>query len=282
MIIKAPAKINLGLDVLNLRPDHYHNINIVSIPLELHDSLEIEEYPERYGTFLTSDDNSLMCDESNLVYIAYRKMKHEFGFHSGFRIKIYKRIPMEAGLAGGSADAAALINGLIKMKKLQVSEEQKIAIASSIGSDVPYCLYNRPTQVQGMGEKLTFIKAKKNYHVLIIKPEQGLSTKEVYHQSDLMEKDHPDIPTLIAGLEHGDDKRVLKGMGNALQKAATYLLPEVQSIIDDLHASGLDMVMMSGSGSAVFALSDDEKKLEELKKKYDSSSAYVYLTKTAY
>jgi 4-diphosphocytidyl-2-C-methyl-D-erythritol kinase len=281
MIIKAPAKINLGLDVLAKREDGYHDIDLVSVPLELHDSIEMEVFPERFGTYLTSDDNTLLCDESNLVYVAYRTMKHIFGFRSGMRIKIYKRIPMEAGLAGGSADAAAVINGLIQMKKLSVSEEQKIEIARSIGSDVPYCLYNRPCRVQGTGEKLSFLNVRKFYHVLIVKPEQGLSTKEVYKESDSCELEHPDLKSLISGLADGNEKKILKGMGNALQKPAIRLLPEVQSVIDDLKSRGLDTVMMSGSGSAVFALSEDEEKLKKIRNEYEDSPYYVYLTKMA-
>jgi 4-diphosphocytidyl-2-C-methyl-D-erythritol kinase len=282
MIVKAQAKINLALDVLGLRPDGFHNIDIVSVPLELHDSIEIEEYPERFGTYLTSDDTSLMCDESNLVYIAYRAMKKAFGLHSGFRIKIYKKIPMESGLAGGSADAAAVINGLAKMKKLQISDQQKIEISKSIGSDVAYCLFNRPTHIEGIGEKLTFINAKKNYSVLIVKPEQGLSTKEVYKISDTMEKDHPDIKLLIKGLETGNDQLVAQGMKNALQKTSVYMLPEIGKIIDGLKSKGLNMVMMSGSGSSVYALSDDDKKLEQIGHEFDDDTHNVWITKTAF
>jgi 4-diphosphocytidyl-2-C-methyl-D-erythritol kinase len=281
MIFKAPAKINLALDVLDLRPDGYHDIDIVSLPLELHDSIEIEEYPERFGTYLTSDDNSLMCDESNLVYVAYRAMKKNFGLHSGFRIKIYKKIPMESGLGGGSADAAAVIDGLDKMKKLNAADQQKIDIAKAIGSDVPFCLYNRPCRVQGMGEKLTFFTCKKNYFVLVIKPEQGLSTKEVYKLCDSYEKSKPDIPNLIKGLMAGDDKLVAASMKNGLQITATHMLGEIGSLIERLKAKGLNMVMMSGSGSAVYALSNDEEQLKQLAREFDDDTHYVWVTKTA-
>lgn len=281
MIIKAPAKINLAIDVKDLRPDGYHNIDIVSLPLELHDSIEIEDYPERYGTYLTSDDTSLLCDESNLVYVAYRAIKKAFGLHSGFRIKIYKKIPMESGMAGGSADAAAVINGLCKLKHLNATDQQKIDIAKLIGSDVPYCLYNRPSRIEGMGEKLTFINMHRNFHVLIIKPEQGLSTKEVYKFSDSYEKDVPDIPQLIKGLEKNNDALIKANMLNGLQKTAIHMLPEVGNLIDSLKKDGLEFVMMSGSGSAVYALCEDEDKLRRLAAKYDDDNHMVWVTKTA-
>jgi 4-diphosphocytidyl-2-C-methyl-D-erythritol kinase len=282
MIFRAPAKINLALDVLDLRQDGYHNIDIVSVPLELHDSLEVEEYPERFGTYLTSDDISLICDESNLVYQAYRAMKKACGLHSGFRIKIYKKIPMEAGLAGGSADAASIINGLNAMKKSNLSDKAKIELAKAIGSDVPYCLFNKPCRVRGMGEQLDIIPGvTKTWGVLIVKPEQGLSTKVVYKASDTMEKDKPNIPNLIKGLQTGNDDLIAASMGNGLQKTAVSLLPEIGDLIQRMKAAGLKMVMMSGSGSSVFALDEDVKKLERIAKTFDDDTHSVFVTKTA-
>jgi 4-diphosphocytidyl-2-C-methyl-D-erythritol kinase len=282
MIFKAPAKINLALDVLDLRPDGYHNIDIVSLPLELHDSLEVEEYPERFGTYLTSDDTSLLCDESNLVYQAYRAMKKAIGLHSGFRIKIYKKIPMEAGLAGGSADAASIINGLNLMKKANMSDAAKIEIAKQIGSDVPYCLFNKPSRIRGMGEQIEIINnVKKTWGVLIVKPEQGLSTKEVYKRCDGMDKDRPNIPGLIKGLQTGNDDQIAKCMGNGLQKTSISLLPEIGNIIQRMKDMGLNMVMMSGSGSSVFALNEDYKRLERISREFDDDTHDVYVTKTA-
>jgi 4-diphosphocytidyl-2C-methyl-D-erythritol kinase len=125
------------------------------------------------------------------------------------------------------------------------------------------------------------LNVRKFYHVLIVKPEQGLSTKEVYKESDSCELEHPDLKSLISGLADGNEKKILKGMGNALQKPAIRLLPEVQSVIDDLKSRGLDAVMMSGSGSAVFALSEDEEKLKKIRNEYEDSPYYVYLTKMA-
>jgi 4-diphosphocytidyl-2C-methyl-D-erythritol kinase len=281
MIIQAPAKINLALDVLNKREDGYHNIDIVTLPLKLHDIIEIVEGRENTTTHLTSDDLSLACDETNLVYKAYRAVKKIYQFNSGFRIKIYKRIPTEAGLAGGSADAAAVINGLSKLKKLNITDQEKIEIGKNIGSDVPYCIFNKPCRIRGMGEQLSFIKVKKEYHVLIIKPEEGLSTGDVYKEADIIKGQRPDIENLIKGLEEGDDELIAKSMANALQKAAIHLVPRVKNLLDELRNEGLKMVMMSGSGSAIYALSNDKKKLEQLYKKYDAiDDVFPYLTKT--
>lgn len=279
-VVKAHAKINLAINVLDKRDDGYHNIDLVSLPLELHDNIEFEAYPKKYGTYVTCDDASIICDESNLVYKAYRLMKHEFGFDSGMRIKIYKNIPVEAGLGGGSADAGAIINGICNEYKLDVSNQKKIDLGIQIGSDVPYCIFNKPARVQSRGEKLTFINVKKNYYVLLVQPNQGLSTKGVYEVSDKLEKKFSNVDELVKGLELGDDALIEKNMVNGLQNAAIYILPEIQNIIDKLHALNFKKVMMSGSGSSVFALSEDFNKIKKAAKEFDETLFSIWITKT--
>ncbi len=279
-IIKAPSKINLAIDVLNKREDGYHDIDIVTLPLQLHDCLELEVFPAKYGTFLTCDDNSIICDESNLVYKAYRLMKKKYKFDSGMRIKIYKNIPVEAGLGGGSADAAALINGLNKIFKLKMTDQEKIDIAIQIGSDVPYCLFNRPARMRYKGDQLDFIDVKKNWAVLLIQPDQGLSTGGVYKVSDTIKGDKPDIEKLIEGLKLGDDKLIQENMKNGLQNASISILPEIKILIDKLKEEGLTKVMMSGSGSTVFALDEDVKKLKKIAKKFEDEHHSVWISKT--
>lgn len=278
--VKAYAKINLAIDVLDKREDGYHNIDIVTLPLELHDLIEIELFPKKYGTYLTCDDSSIICDESNLVYKAYRLMKKTYNLDSGVRIKIYKNIPVEAGLGGGSADAAAIINGLVKTHKLKVTDEELINLGIQIGSDVPYCIFNKPSRLQGIGEKLTFLDVKKNWSVLLIQPNEGLSTAGVYKVSDSMNKDHPNIEKLIEGLQTNNDTLIDENMGNGLQNAAISILPEIGVIIDKLKSLGLKKVLMSGSGSTVFALDEDEKKIKKIAKQFDDDNHSVWVTKT--
>ncbi len=280
IIEKAYSKINLAIDVLNKREDGYHDIDIVTLPLELHDILELEVYPKKYGTFVTCDDNSIICDESNLVYKAYRLMKQKYKFESGIRIKIHKNIPIEAGLGGGSADAAALINGINKIYKLKMTDQEKIDIAIQIGSDVPYCLFNKPARMRLKGDKLDFIKVKKNWSVLLIQPDQGLSTGGVYKVADTIKGDKPNIEELIKGLELGDDQIIENNMVNGLQKAAISVLDEVENIINRLKELGLTKVMMSGSGSTVFALDSDVKKLKKIAKMFDDDHHQVWISKT--
>ena len=154
MIIKAQAKLNLAIDLIGKRNDGYHDIDMISIPLELHDCLEIDEISFGNETFITADDVSLVCDKSNTVHKAFNIMKERYDIKKPYRIQIYKNIPTQAGLAGGSADAACLINGLNYSKKLNVSKEELAKIGLEIGADVPYCIYNVPARVQGIGDKI--------------------------------------------------------------------------------------------------------------------------------
>ena len=180
MIVKAYAKINLALKVKGKNKDGYHDLDMIMLPLELHDSIDISLLPDIYETYVTCDDFSLETGEYNLCSIAVRKMKEKFKINKSFRIHIHKNIPIGAGLGGGSANAAAVIRAIKDLLKLHISEEDELSIAKSIGADVPFCLYNIPSRSEGIGEKLTPIIVKKDYYVLIIKPKRGLSTKEVY------------------------------------------------------------------------------------------------------
>ena len=169
MIVRALAKINLAIDIKKKREDGYHEIDMVTIPLKLHDSLEITPFPSysHFETYLYCDDPTIVCDESNLAYKALNLMKQHGRIEGNFQMMIHKRIPVEAGLGGGSADAAAVIRALDKYKKNKEADlegiEEKIAL--EVGSDIPFCILNKPCRVRGIGEVLDPIKVKTNYHV---------------------------------------------------------------------------------------------------------------------
>lgn len=278
MILKAPGKINLAINVLEKRDDGYHNVDMISVPIGLHDHVEITELVQGNETFLTCDDIELVCDESNLALKAYKAMQENFQIKKPYRIEIYKRIPIEAGLAGGSADAAAVIKAVAHYHKPTISLERLLEVGETVGSDVSFCLLNKPCRVQGRGEILTPIKIKENYHVLIVKPKKGLSTKVVYERADLIEKVHPNIDLLIKGLEEGNEKIITENMVNSLQNAAIEMCPDVREIILSLKQMGFDMCSMSGSGSACFALSKDVKALQYASKFFASKGYLTYLT----
>lgn len=280
--VKAYAKINLALNVYDRKEDGYHNIDMITIPLDLHDIIELELLPKGYESYITSDDDSLPTDESNLSNKAFRKMKEKFHIDKNVLIHIYKRIPMCAGLGGGSADAAAVINATLKAIKLKPSQDDLISLASSIGADVSFCLYNKPARCRGIGEKLDFITLKKRYHVLLIKPNEGVSTALAYQTFDELETKPQlsNIERLIEGLKIGDEKIIAEEMKNSLQECATKMVPEIKNIIDTLKKDGFPLTMMSGSGSTVFCMSLNHHAILEEYKKFSKLNYTVIVTQT--
>lgn len=278
MILKAPGKINLALNVIEKREDGYHEIDLVSVPLKLHDSIEINELVGKHETYLTCDDFTLVCDESNLAIKAYRAMQERYGLKKPFRIEIFKQIPVAAGLAGGSADAAAVIRAVAHYLKPAPRFEELLEVAAMVGSDVPFCMLNHQMRVQGRGEILSPINMRNTYHVLIVKPKQGLNTKEVYDMYDKVGGPVANVDVLIRALMDGDEKVIAENLTNSLQDAAISMCPEVGKILAAFKEMGFTMYSMSGSGSACFVLSNDYKRLQYSTKFFMSKGYKTYLT----
>lgn len=280
MIIKAFAKINLAIDVKKKDENGYHDIDMVTLPITLHDILEMEQLISRHGIFITSDDPSLICDEGNLAFKALKAMEDNFSFSKGYRIQIYKRIPMNAGLGGGSADAAGIIRAICKLYNMDAHDPKIIKVARSIGSDVPFCLLNKPARVLGTGENIIPLESKLDYHVIIIKPHKGLSTKDVYEKYDTIpeeEREHPDISALIEAIKIGDEQKMFENMKNGLYKPASLLCPVISGILNDFKKMGFPLYSMTGSGNACFALSKDLEQIEKAKN-YFTSLNYITIT----
>ncbi len=280
MIIKAFAKINLAIDVKKKDENGYHDIDMVTLPITLHDILEMEQLISRHGIFITSDDPSLICDEGNLAFKALKAMEDNFSFSKGYRIQIYKRIPMNAGLGGGSADAAGIIRAICKLYNMDAHDPKIIKVARSIGSDVPFCLLNKPARVLGTGENIIPLDSKLDYHVIIVKPHKGLSTKDVYEKYDTIpeeEREHPDISALIEAIKIGDEQKMFENMKNGLYKPASLLCPVISGILNDFKKMGFPLYSMTGSGNACFALSKDLEQIEKAKN-YFTSLNYITIT----
>ena len=280
MIIKAFAKINLAIDVKKKDENGYHDIDMVTLPITLHDVLEMEQLISRHGIFITSNDPSLICDEGNLAFKALKAMEDNFSFSKGYRIQIYKRIPMNAGLGGGSADAAGIIRAICKLYNMDAHDPKIIKVARSIGSDVPFCLLNKPARVLGTGENIIPLDSKLDYHVIIIKPHKGLSTKDVYEKYDTIpeeEREHPDISALIEAIKIGDEQKMFENMKNGLYKPASLLCPVISGILNDFKKMGFSLYSMTGSGNACFALSKDLEQIEKAKN-YFTSLNYITIT----
>lgn len=282
LMTKAYAKINLGLNVVNKdETDGYHYLDMVMMPVELHDRIEIDILPQGYDTLITSDDVELPTDETNIVFKIEKVLREKYKYQQKFRIHIHKIIPIGAGLGGGSADGAAVLLGLNKLLKLNMSIEEMCELGSKVGSDIPFCVRNIAARVQGKGNILTPIKTKKEYGVLIVQPPQGLSTKEVYQKFDEVgSSSNCDIENLIKGLATNDFEMIKNSLGNQLEDAATTIYPEINKVKDLMLSLGLDNAIMTGSGSAIFSISKDIKLLKSVFNKMTSKGYKVILTKT--
>ena len=280
MYVKAPAKINLYLDVLGRRENGYHDLDMVMLPLELHDTISFEYVPHETHTHLVSDIVERLIIDHNLIYRTHELLVKEYGYKQNFIIRLHKEIPVYAGLGGGSSNAAAALKAFKKYGKIKMSEEEELQFCLKLGADVPYCMKNVPAHVEGIGEKVTPIKLKKQYFVLVIKPEQGLSTKHVFEESDKCELKHGNVNDVIKALETGDDELLAKSMFNSLEEVSMRLCPEVKAVKEMLLKDGFKCVLMTGSGSCVFALTTNYTFAVSKYLKYERKGYEVYLTKT--
>jgi 4-diphosphocytidyl-2C-methyl-D-erythritol kinase len=272
----ANAKINLCLNVVRKRSDGYHELEMVMVPLALHDVLSVDEANE---IIITSDDSNMPCDSSNTIYKAISLMKKTFDIKQNYKVHVEKRIPMQAGLAGGSSDAAATIRAINKLAKLNLNEEELISLAKQVGADVPFCLINRPAVVKGIGEFITPFEMKMQYHVLLVKPNKGVSTKEAFETLDFTKTIHPNVDLMSEGLILGNEQMIKDNLQNTLEQSAFELVPEIDVIKKDLLECGFEMVLMSGSGSTVFALSENEKLIDSTKETFKTRYEFVVKTK---
>lgn len=281
MIEKAHAKINLSLDIKSKRDDGYHNLETIMLPLEMHDTLEVELLsPDAKDDFIVCDDFTLKITKYNLVHRIIDEARNLWGFKEHFLIKIHKNIFIQAGLGGGSADAGAALRAIIKLLKINPTKEELIEIGINIGSDVPWAIFNSPALLKRKGEILEFFDHVAPFYVLLVKPFDGLSTQEVFGVADKCESiTHGDID-LVKKLYENDD---LSGLGehvfNSLENPAIEILPEISTVIESLKDDGFDCVMMSGSGSCVFALTMDKKLWKKCEKKYTLENYQVCATK---
>ena len=254
----AYAKINIGLDVLGRRPDGYHELRMVMQTVGLHDDVILtrEEAP---GVRLSCDRPGLPADRRNLAWRAAEAMQERFGL-GGVSIVLRKRIPAQAGLAGGSADAAAVLRGMAKLFGLDVTAETLRELGLPLGADIPYCVCGGTALAEGIGEKLTFLPDLKPCAVVIMKPEFDLSTGAVYGALHIEQRDaadHPDMDGVIAAVHSGDLNGMAERMGNILELPAMEVHPEIAGIKEAFLRAGAAGASMTGSGSAVFGIFPD-------------------------
>lgn len=258
--LKALAKINIGLDVLRRREDGYHDVKMIMQTVGIYDQicLNLEKTP---GIRVKTNLFYLPDNENNLVYKAAKLLMDEFSIEDGVSIDLNKYIPVAAGMAGGSSDAASVLYGMNKMFSLGLSQDELMRRGVKIGADVPYCIMRGTALAEGIGEILTPLPPMPACFVLVAKPGISVSTKFVYenlHANDLRPEQHPDIDAAIAGIRAGDLKATAQAMGNVLELVTAREYPVIEEIKNFMKKRGALNAMMSGSGPTVFGLFENK------------------------
>lgn len=257
--LKALAKINLGLDVLGRKENGYHNVKMVMQTIYLYDDVLLEKTKEP-GIRLETNLPYLPVDANNIAYKAADLLRNEFSLKEGVSIRLKKRIPVSAGMAGGSTNAAAVLFGMNRMFSLGLSEKELMDRGVTLGADVPYCVMRGTVLAEGIGEILTPLSPMPKCYVLIAKPGISVSTKIVYEKFDALTKvDHPDIDGLIRGLDEADIQKVADNMGNVLEGVTIGDYPIIEKIKGVMKQEGALNAMMSGSGPTVFGIFSERK-----------------------
>lgn len=255
--IKAYAKINLTLDVVGKRPDGYHDVEMIMQSIDLWDEIILKEISE--GIELTCNIEELPRDKGNIAWRAAQLIKDKFGITKGIHITINKNIPLEGGLAGGSADCAAVLSGLNELWELGMDGQQLRALGKSLGADVPFCLMGGTALAQGIGDKLTPIDLKGDLWLVIIKPEFGVSTREVYTGLKMEEiQKRPDNKRMIGYLNTGRVRDIADNLVNVLEEVTIPMHPDISRIKSLLAHKGALGTLMSGSGPSVYGLFPDK------------------------
>lgn len=251
--IKAYAKVNLGLDVIRRLPNGYHEVKMVMQSIGLCDELTLEKASE--GITLTTDHPELSCGEDNLICKAAKLMFDTYHIPGGINIHLQKNIPIAAGMAGGSTDAAAVMKGISRLFDLEIPLDQLMELGVSIGADVPYCILGGTALAEGIGEKLTPLTPAPDFYILIAKPEISVSTKYVYENLDLTGvKRHPDIDGMVLSIESGSLQGILDRMGNILESVTVSAYPVIDTLKRRIRELGAVNSLMSGSGPTVFGI----------------------------
>lgn len=265
MRLKAYGKINLALDVVRRRPDGYHEVKMVMQTVKIYDGIEI--VPTDTGKIeIETNLYFLPVNENNLMYKAAKLLMDEFDIKSGLKIVLQKVIPVSAGMAGGSTDAAAVLYGVNKIFHLGLSTKQLMERGVKIGADVPYCIMRGTALSEGIGEKLTAIQAPPHMWLLIAKPPINVSTKFVYENLNLPQIDrHPDVDAMVKAIENGDKYEIAKNMENILETVTVKEYPVIEDIKNIMKDNGAVNALMSGSGPTVFGLFEEKEQAEKVK-----------------
>lgn len=277
MKINAYAKINLGLDVFGKRDDGYHEVRMVMQTIGVCDELVIDRTDEP-GIHITVNRSDLSTGKDNLIHKAAELMMDEYDLPGGIKVDLTKNIPIAAGLAGGSTDAAAVMKAVNALYDLKLETEELTKLGVKIGADIPYCIIGGTALAEGIGEVLTKLSPCPEWSVLLAKPPAGVSTAYVYKNYRPEKATHPDIDAMIEGIEEGDYDKVTRCMGNALESVTSREVPAIADIEKVIAGQG-GCPLMSGSGPTVFGLFRSEEDINEayevLKEKDNVSDLFI-------
>ena len=266
LVKKAYGKINLGLDVLRRRPDGYHDVKMIMQMVDIYDTLTFEKRQDD-RIVLSANKEEIPCDDSNLIYKAAKLLFDYKGVSHGVNIHLEKRIPVAAGMAGGSTDAAAAFTGLNELFELGVSQKELLELGVKVGADVPYCILGGCALSEGIGEVLTPLPNPPYCELVITKPDINVSTKYVYENLNLPElKRHPDIDSMRTAIEAGDLKGITDRLENVLESVTVKKYGIIQEIKDEMISLGATNAIMSGSGPTVFGFFESKEQAENAKK----------------
>lgn len=277
--LKARAKINLGLDVLGKRENGYHDVRMVMQTIGIYDRLIMTKIPEDEIRII-SNLSFLPVNENNLIYKAIKMLKDEYHFQGGVEVNLNKFIPVAAGMAGGSTDAASAMFGVNRLYRLGLSTKKMMDLGVNLGADVPYCVMRGTALAEGIGEKLTKLPAVPHMWLLVAKPPINVSTRIVYESLDMNGvTEHPDIDGIIQAVKDQDVNAIVAKMGNVLENVTIPLYPVIDMIKQDMLSHGAINAMMSGSGPTVFGIFPDEQTALQcqafLKDKGDARQVYI-------
>lgn len=264
--LKAYGKINIGLDVIRKREDGYHDLDMIMQTVGVYDDVIIsrEDGTQTYEIEVSTDADILPNDKGNLAFMAAKVLMEAYDIKSKVKIHINKRIPIAGGMAGGSADCAAVLRGVNKLFQLVLTDEQLQEYGVKLGADVPYCIVGGTKRAQGIGEILTDLPTPPKCYVIIAKPDAFVSTKFVYsHIRPAQIENHPDIDGIIESIKAGDLYGMCEKIANVMEDVTIPEYPIIQKVKDILKSNGAVNALMSGSGPTVFGIYDDEEKAKQ-------------------
>lgn len=252
--LKAYAKVNLGLDVIRRREDGYHDVKMIMQTIKLYDQLTMQRNNSGEIT-ITTNLSYLPVGKKNLVYRAIDLIREKYGITDGVNVQLTKHIPVAAGMAGGSTDAAAAFVGMNQLFRLGITQDTLLKYAVTLGADIPYCIMRGTALSEGIGEILTPLPSIPSCWFLVVKPVFSISTKFVYENLHLNEHTvHPDIDGMVDAIKAGDLAGITSRMGNVLEDVAINDYPQIAEIKERMNSLGAMNSLMSGSGSTVFGI----------------------------